>query len=140
MAEALNETATRIIAACEQNWDAWKNDCSGFLKAVGATLGVALQGNANAIGTYLETAADWQNLGSDLATAQLRANNGMFVVGALNTRGHGHVVVVVATDTPHPYPVAYWGTFGAAGRKNATINYSWRASDLANVKFYARPL
>ncbi|SMC24972.1 hypothetical protein SAMN02745857_02023 [Andreprevotia lacus DSM 23236] len=140
MADPINETAARIIAACESNWDAWKSDCSGFLKAVASDLGVLLQGNANAIGNYLENAADWQNLGTDKATAQMRANSGMLVVGSLNASGHGHVVVIVATDAAHVQPVGYWGRFGSVGRKNTTINYSWNNADLAQVKFYARTI
>lgn len=128
-----------IINACEIEWDSWKGDCSGFVKAVAARLGIPLSGNANALVDYLERSPAWQHLGAQPQTAMLRAAQGYLVIGGLKHTPHGHVVVVVRSGASL-YPVAYWGRFGAVGKKNTTINFSWAHSQLTNVHFFARQL
>ncbi|MEE4565952.1 hypothetical protein ACYCS5_15875 [Paenibacillus sp. SEL3] len=69
--------------------------------------------------------------------AQNRANNGYPTIGILKASGHGHVVVVRPKGTAitqiRDVQVAQ------AGSKNfnsTTINWSWKASALPDVKFY----
>lgn len=135
----MNNEADPVIAACETEWDSWKSDCSGFAKAVASRLGLSLSGQANELVDYLQRSPDWRNLGNDFRGATTHANLGEFVLGGLKARPHGHVVVVVKSDASL-YPVAYWGRFGAVGKKKTTINFSWRRSDLSNVLFFAKTL
>lgn len=128
--------AEQIIEACESEWDAWKSDCSGFVKAVADRVGVNLRGQANQIVDLLAASASWDDLGQDPRTASLRANHGEFVNGGLKDRPHGHVVIVVKS-AQLKYPVAYWGRFGLVGRKHTTINWSWSRPDLAKVRYFA---
>jgi len=136
-----------IIDVCENNWDANKSDCSGFVKAVSNALGVTLFSagdNADAIMDKLSTAVGW-NLIGDLPTVESDASLGMFVIAGLKSgdfnpaRTNGHVVVVVNGDDPnHPgYPLAYWGTLGGVGQKDSSIRNSFTPNtDLPNVKYY----
>jgi hypothetical protein len=136
-----------IIDVCENNWDANKSDCSGFVKAVSNALGVTLFSagdNADAIMEKLSTAGGW-NLIGDLPTVESDAAAGMYVVAGLKSgdfnppRNNGHVVVVVNGDDPnHPgYPIAYWGTLGGVGQKDSSIRNSFTPNtDLPNVKYY----
>ena len=129
-------TADQIIGFCEAEWDVWKSDCSGFVKAVGKRLGIQLTGQANTIIDFLESSNAWQNLSADQRQATLYATQDYFVVGGLKAAPHGHLVVVVKS-APQAYAVAYWGRLGGTGRKNTTINWSWTHADLPNVHFYA---
>lgn len=128
-----------VVAACETEWESWKADCSGFVKAVAGRLGVNLSGQANELIEYLQRAPDWYKLDRDAKGAMTRASLGEFVIGGLAARPHGHVVVVVRSVAT-TYPLAYWGRFGAVGKKRSTINFSWRRADLANVRYFARKL
>jgi hypothetical protein len=46
----------KIIDTCEARFDAHSNDCSGFLKAVAGSLGVAITGMANDIVDEIQSA------------------------------------------------------------------------------------
>jgi hypothetical protein len=128
-----------IILACEAEWDNWKSDCSGFVKAVAARLGINLSGNANQLIDSFGHSADWQNLEHDAKAAINRALLGQFVIGGLGGQSHGHVVVVVNLPSLQ-YPIAYWGRFGAVGRKRTPINWSFQAPALSKVEFFARKI
>jgi len=130
-AEAATKTVPQI---CEEEWQAHKADCSGFLKAVAARFGLVLHGLANDIIDYV--AANWSRA-PDGATAAQKAAAGKFVVAGLKAQPHGHVVIVV----PGPlnrgkYPTAYWGTLGGVGRKNDTINWAWDQTDRDKVGYF----
>jgi hypothetical protein len=128
-----------VLLACEAEWESWKGDCSGFVKAVAARFAVPLSGQANQLVDFLGHSPEWNNLGHDGNAARRQAHLGNFVIGGLKGRSHGHVVVIV--DLPSSrYPVGYWGQFGGIGRKRATINWSFRQSALSNVEFFARAL
>jgi hypothetical protein len=127
----------QVVTACEAEWDKWKGDCSGFVKAVAKRLGMTLTGQANDLVDYLEQSPAWLNLGSNSGKAISRAADGYFVIGGLKAEPLGHVVVVVKSKA-QPYPVAYWGRYGSVGKKRTTINWSWRHPDLPNVHFFAR--
>ena len=57
--------------ACEACFDAHKDDCSGFVRAVAASLGVTLQGLADDIVVTIRTDPGWRQL--QTATRRRRA-------------------------------------------------------------------
>lgn len=127
-----------IIDICEQNWDAHKSDCSGFVKAVATALGVTLTGLANDIVGEIQ-GDQWVTLANGVA-AKANADQGFFVIGGLAgadhmpPQEHGHVVVVVTGPLAHDlYPAAYWGSLGSVGMKDQTINYAWNAESRDKV-------
>lgn len=129
-------TAEQIIDWCEEEWDAWKADCSGLAKSVCARADIPLHGRANQIIDFLETSPRWENLGAAPATATLRAIGGRLVIGGLKQQPNGHVVIVVKS-TSLQYPAAYWGRLGHIGRKNTTINWSWNSTDRPLVHYFS---
>lgn len=129
-------SADQIIGWCESEWDEWKGDCSGFVKAVALHVDVQLHGQANQIINYLETTSAWENLGAAPRVATARAGSGYFVVGGLKRQPNGHVVIVVKSAAQN-YPVAYWGKLGSVGQKNTTINFSSNSSVRDNVQYFA---
>jgi hypothetical protein len=145
--------ANQIIEVCEANWDAHKSDCSGFVKAVVAALGLSTfvpSDDANTIVSKLSTATDWAAITpGDGLEAKAQADAGLLVIAGLkgsdqvNQEPHGHVVVVVTgpLDSGHSkYPTAYWGKLGGVGAKAETINWAWRAVDRDNVSYFAKSL
>jgi hypothetical protein len=134
MGTTTESTAKKIIGCCEKNWDLNKSDCSGFVKAVAADLGLHLTGQANDI--IANVSATWQKVTSGTSAAQ-EAADGKFIIGGLSDEPNGHVVVVV--DGPlnrGKYPTAYWGQLGGVGKKKTTINYSWNKTDRDRVEYY----
>lgn len=141
----------QIVAVCESEWEANKTDCNHFVKAVAGELGVTLFGpndNADAIINKLATAAGWNALATR-TVAEADADAGWFIIAGLRStefippRTHGHVVVVVQGDDPnHPgFPMAYWGTLGAVGRRNASIRYAFiPGPDLDAVRYFGTDL
>jgi hypothetical protein len=134
-----------VVEACQQFWNADRNNCSKFACDVAAALGVTLAGNANAIADFLATGQDgWEVLDS-AAAAAARATAGDLVLAALRGDAqttpsvHGHVVVVV----PGPlnrglYPTAWWGSDGGVPYQNTTLNYAWVPGDRDRVHYAAR--
>src|SRR6516164_2166078 len=101
-----------IAAVCEADWDAHKNDCSGFVKAVATDLGIVLTGMANDIVDEIAS-APWTSLNSDGVAAKQKAEAGFFVVAGLKDTPHGHVVVITPGPLAHDkYPTGYWGRLG----------------------------
>jgi hypothetical protein len=133
--------AKRIKEACEKHWEANKSDCSGFARAVAGELGVILTGNADAIVAAIGQAGAWTSV-SDGVAAKQKADAGHLVIGGLKgsahqpARAHGHVVVVVAGNLAlGKYPTGYWGSLGAVGKMNTTINWAWNKADRDNVHY-----
>jgi hypothetical protein len=121
-----------VATTCESHWAAHASDCSGFVKAVAAEVGVTLTGQANDIVDAIQ-AFPWKTAtgGLDAAT---KAEMGYLVVGGLKAQPNGHVVVVVpGTVKDGKYPTAYWGSLGGIGKKNMTINWSWADGDRDRV-------
>ncbi|MCB1129724.1 MAG: hypothetical protein KDN05_01250 [Verrucomicrobiae bacterium] len=116
------------------------------MKAVAGALGVnELEGNADDI-TATITGNGWRQL-KDGVEAKEAADAGELVIGGLRgsehnpPRSHGHVVVVVTGGLAQKkYPTAYWGSLGGIGKKNSTINFSWREGDRDNVHYAAKVL
>ena len=81
---------TCIVNACTAAWDQSfiagtqnKNNCSGFLQSVAATLGVPIPGgNADAIMGGLPQATGWKELASGDEAAQ-KASQGYFVIAGI---------------------------------------------------------
>src|SRR4051812_36386472 len=144
----MNENAKKIIEACEENFEKYKSDCSGFVKAVVSSVSrSSLHGNADDIVDFLNHTDGWTVLANgDGQAAKEKADNGWLVVGGMmNTeltpaRSHGHVVIVVTGSLDavhHNYPTAYWGMFGGVGAKNKCLNYSFNRTDRDHVHYYA---
>lgn len=132
-----------IISACETEWDAFKSDCSGFVKAVAVDVGIGLSGQADDIVDQIQSNG-WKILVDGIA-AKAQADAGLFVVGGLKGKdldppeAHGHVVVVVSGPMAFgKYPSAYWGKLNGVGAKNQTLNYAFRASVRDNVIYGSR--
>lgn len=140
--KSLDSQAQEIINECERNFETYKSDCSGFVKAVAMKFGVDLMGQADAIVDQIK-GPEWTNIGNGIE-AKAKADAGWLVVAGLKSSDHnparnnGHVVIVVAGPLANgKYPTGYWGTLGGVGRKNTTINYAWRESDRDNIKYAA---
>ncbi len=77
----------QIISICEANCEAHKSDCSGFVNAVSAALGIATfnpDDNADSIMEKLRARNDWTALAAgDGRTAKVRADSGQFAVAGL---------------------------------------------------------
>jgi hypothetical protein len=95
----------RVEDACRAAFAANSDNCSGFVHAVGAALGVAIDGMANDIVAAMRAGGVWTRL-ADAGAAKAAATAGKLVVagmtGAEQTHpdAHGHVVVVVARAEP----------------------------------------
>jgi hypothetical protein len=143
----VNPLAARIIATCEEQWDANKDDCSKFVTTVAGALGITdLKSPADAIVNVITSDSGWRALEDGIA-AKNAADAGEFVVGGLLSteheprRANGHVVVVVSGGVAQGrYPTAYWGSLGATPDKNTTIDFAWRHSDRDRVHYAAKRL
>ena len=127
--------------ACEACFEAHKDDCSGFVRAVGATLNVTIDGLANDIVKTIKTGGPWRPLADGVA-AQASAHAGKLVVAGLrgdeqfSHSNHGHVVVVVDGPLAHDrYPSAYWGRLGGVGAQFETTNWAWNEHDRDRVSY-----
>jgi hypothetical protein len=138
--------ADPVRDACEACFDANKSDCSGFVRAVGTTLGVAIAGLADDIVNTLRAGGAWAPLKGGPAAAASAAAGNLVVGGLLGNEQaapseHGHVVVVVAGPLNRGlYPSAYWGRLGGVGAKNETVNWAWNAADRDKVTYAAHTL
>lgn len=136
----------QVIAACIREFPAHSGDCSSFVKAVGADVGVTIEGVANDIVDTLRAGGDWVAL-ADGPAALASARAGKLVLAGLRgdeqavRNAHGHVVVVV--DGPldrNLYPSAYWGQLGGTGAECKTINWAWTVQDRDRVTYGAHDL
>ena len=139
--------ADRVKAACVKNFAAHHDNCSGFVSAVAADLGVTLTGTANDITNTLRAGGAWVRLGSG-PEASAAAQAGKLVIAGL--RGdeqthpdpHGHVVVVVeGGPLAHGlYPPAFWGKLNSSGAQNETLNFAWNPQDRDRISYAAHDL
>jgi hypothetical protein len=131
----------RVRDACEACFEAHKNDCSGFARAVAEQLGVPLQGLADQIVDTLRSGEGWTILADGIA-ARASAQAAKFVMAGLkgseqtHPDPHGHVVVVVDGPLAHDaYPSAYWGSLGGSPGKNETLNFAWTTADRDRISY-----
>ena len=96
-----------IFGIAESRWDAHKNDCSGFVRAVALAAGVPLGGLANTMVDNWNSDPSWTKLGNDPAKASQLAAQGYLVVAGKKEAGHGHVVVIVPGEGPHKTAMGY---------------------------------
>lgn len=134
--------AAQVVAACEAEWDAHSDDCSGFVRAVALRLGLQIEGNADAIVGQLG-GPGWTPL-ADGVRARVAAEGGMLVIAGMKgadqaePSAHGHVVIVTPGKLAHDrYPTAYWGTLGRVGAKAQTLNFAWVLTDRDRITYAA---
>ena len=131
----------QVRSACEANYEANKNNCSGFACAVAGAVGVPLTGLANDIVDTIQDGGDWTKLADGPAAANAAATGKLVLAGLRGDQqatpsAHGHVVVIVA-GAPYQgvYPYAYWGSDGGTPYENTPIDYAWEHPDLPKVTF-----
>lgn len=129
----LSNGQDRIIKACEKHWNAHKDNCSGFVKAVAVEIGIFLPDEkADPIIKYISKweTASWWKIRSPKSAGEL-AEEGYFVLACLTMadsgRENGHVAVVTSgyKSSHRGDPRGYWGAYKSVGEKNATMNYSF---------------
>lgn len=146
-----------VVEACENNWEQYKSDCSGFVKAVADELLILLPGSTGDADWMTKFISEWAVTDGNMIAipagegADIRAiaaaGEGHFVIGGLtkdeiNTArppdkqtSNGHVVIVVPGISPNGWPMGYWGTLGGVGEKNASLSKAFR-SPLKNKIHY----
>ncbi len=131
----------RVGDAYEACFEAHKNDCSGFARAVADKLGVPIQGLADQIVDTLRTGQGWTVIADGVA-AKAGAQAGKFVMVGLkgseqaHPDPHGHVVVVVDGPLAHgAYPSGYWGSLRGQPGRNQTLNFAWTAEDRDRISY-----
>ena len=131
----------RVRAACEACFEAHRNDCSGFARAVADQLGVTLQGLADQIVDTLRSGPGWRHL-ADGGAARTSARAGKLVIAELKGSEqarpdpHGHVVVVVdGALARNAYPTAYWGSLGGQPGRDQTLNFAWIPQDRDRISY-----
>ncbi len=152
----MDPKAQKVIDACQNDWEANKADCSGFVKAVCANLGVAMSaGMADDIVAWFRNETNgWEqltdgagNMAPKEALAKDRADAGQLVLCGLTSaelgQAHGHVSVVVSGPlvfshlNNNSYPTAYWGKLGGTGGENQGLNYSFGTGSINRVTYAA---
>jgi hypothetical protein len=131
----------RVRDACEACFEAHHGDCSEFVRAVAAALGIQLVGQADDIVVALRGSKDWTAVADGPSAAQA-ASTGKLVIAGLKgseqavPNQHGHVVVVVGGPLAHgAYPSAYWGSLGGTAGKDQTLNFAWTVADRDRVTY-----
>ena len=146
------ERRSKILAACEKHWPAYKDDCSGFLKAVFKELGTtATLPNvaANDLYDYFkQQKSDWFYVGTGQNATSLAgacAHEGDLVVAAWkNPDGekHGHLAIVTEymstakASKPEQRLLSYWGSYGSEGKKGERITLSFSATKLNDTSYF----
>lgn len=135
-------TPEQIIAECDKQFEAFKDNCSGFVKAVAAKFKIVLTGQADHIVDQMQEAG-WTHLKNG-KEAKEKADAGWLVIAGLKSKDHdparnnGHVAIVVKgpLDATHKkYPMGYWGSSGGAAQANKPLNLAWNPKDRDNVKY-----
>jgi hypothetical protein len=127
--------------ACEACFDVHKDDCSGFARAVAASVNVTLQGLADDIVVTIRTDPAWRRLPDGIAAAWSAEAGSLVIAGLMGTEqahpdSHGHVVVVVGGPMAQgAYPTAYWGSLGGPPGRGLTINWAWTEDDRDQVTY-----
>src|SRR5438093_10296126 len=61
---------SRIVAACTKHWPGEDHNCSGFVKAVAADLGISLSGQANEIYDQIKSRS-WTSIGTGVSASRI---------------------------------------------------------------------
>jgi hypothetical protein len=133
-----------VEQACTDLFEANKDDCAKFAKAIASRFRIKLTGQADDIFSQIQQ-APWAPVpGNDLeaaASAARFATQGYLVMGALRSgdlgESHGHVVVVVSGPlVGGRYPLAYWGSIeqGNEGAHRG-VNYAFRHPSCDRVRY-----
>jgi hypothetical protein len=133
-----------VEQACIDLFEANKDDCSKFAKAIASRFRIDLIGQADDIFSQIQQEPWTPVPGTDLeaaANAAGFATQGYLVMGALRSgdlgESHGHVVVVVAGPlVGGSYPLAYWGSIdqGHEGAHRG-VNYAFRHPYCDRVRY-----
>jgi hypothetical protein len=123
-----------VIKACEDSYDEYCDDCSGFVKAVLGKLGMPAvanhfpgQGMANDIVEGLES-PPWTKIDSSVLASRMSEDPSRVVIAGCKDDPNGHVVVIVPGSLNRgKYPTAYWGSLDQPEKsaKYQTINWAW---------------
>lgn len=140
-----------IIDKCKESWNEEffagiknKDNCSGFVKAVAAKLGIPIDATLNADGIADAVAKGWEKVDTGAAAAQ-KAATGVFVLAVLKSTDHrparnnGHVAVVVSgTLYRQKYPPVWGGSLGTAqSQGEKSVGEVWNRTDRDLVQYYA---
>jgi len=146
----MNPQARKIIDSCESNFDANKDNCSGFIKAVSADFNITMTGQADDLVDFLTSSSDWTAIVDGTgAAAKEKADQSFLVMGGLKSseltppRANGHVVIVVSgplDSINNKYPLGYWGVLNGVGEKDASISHAFNTTDRDDVHYFSRPL
>lgn len=136
-----------VLDAARLHFEAYANNCSGFVRAVAGTLGVGAGMSGNADSQIDHMRSSWQTLSREEAIE--RAAQGAFVVAGLRSdehaspRTHGHVAVVVPGELYRgTYPRVWSGSLGGiAGRSEGdrSVGQIWRVDDRDRVQYFTPP-
>ena len=103
----------KVIRLCETLWGEgdYKQNCSGFVKAVAAELQIQLSGRANEIYEQIQKApwTSWGEGNHGAVVAGTTVSEGKFVVWASQDFPSGHVAIVVDYSNKSRRAKAYWG-------------------------------
>lgn len=151
---ATNSETKDIVAACIKHFEANKDDCNKFLKAVANEVDVEdFKGNADEIIIFLEKEENsWTKLGAgEHKKAHDQAKDGKFVIAGMTSADlsddHGHLSVVTAGDMEHSgmdkidHPRGYWGSLGGKGKECKGMNYSFPSPERKKgIRYYWKSL
>ena len=156
----MDPKAQNVIDTCQNDWEANKADCSGFLKAVCADLGVAMSAGLadDIVAWFRDVTNGWEQLtdvtddAGNVVTrkeelAKNRADAEELVLCGLTSaelgQPHGHVAVVVSAplvfsgQNNNYYPIAYWGKLGGVGGEHQGLNFSFGTGSINRVTYAA---
>jgi len=136
----------RVRDAYKNGFEAHKDDCSGFVRAVAGALGIQLAGLADDIVGTIRAGRDWTAVADGVSAAQA-ADAGKLVLAGLkgaeqtHPDPNGHMVVIVSDALAHDkYPSAYWGKLHAIGEKDKTLNWAWTEQDRGRISYAAHTI
>lgn len=150
-----NDSARKVVKACEKHWEGNKSDCNHFLKAVARELGIMDfegLGNADSIIAHLEKPLPgWTKLArGGHKEAHDQAKAGAFVVAGMTSadsnQNNGHVTVVTCGELVFSgqdgvnYPRGYWGRLNSVGDHCKGLNYSFPEGRKTKLRYYWRAL
>ncbi len=118
----------------------YRGDCSGYVRAVGADVGVPMSGLANELVDFWNRDPGWIKLGHDALKASLMSGQGYLVVAGKKGKRHGHVVIVVPGESARHDAMGYWGNLSGVGEKDESLSKAWTRADLKGVEYFARPV